>query len=581
MGENIQTENVTLPRAAKWFIVLTTMLQAITFYLLTEHHFLPNLWQQTAIIMLIAIPLFTALVLTQINDKKMWGVIAIYSGVLFLTAYYTAFQCSGYANLSCNEEHWFQFAAPQIIAWFIILFFTQVWLRSKEHHFSYHALFNASWSNIITLKLTILFLLIFAGLLTLWAALFNIVGISLFEDLFQHPWFSFPVGGVMLGIGIINFRQRLHTVDLVLNILQVLMQWLLPVVSLMSILFLVALLFTGLDPLWDTDNATGMMLWLVSLLLFFSNAVYLTGENATQHNRVYNGLIKLSLFLSPIYVLLASVGLMIRVNDYGWTVGRLWVLIIILLLAGFTLTYSISLIKKTDNWFSQITHINRLLAVCIAVVSLLVTSPIIDLQKISVQSQIDLLKQGQVSIENFDYKYLRFKTGRAGYEAIVALKDYQPIKNNAQQMAYIDKVLVAKNKWSIDDNDIDNIKKFKQLIAVYPKNTRLPEALLNELFKNKHYHKACKRTQSCFVLGIDIHGDEAQEYIFNQNRHSLNYAEVYGLEAGQWKKIGHSKTTQKLKLSETKESLLNHDYVIKPSAWKTLNINGVEIEFNR
>ncbi len=574
-------EQLALSKQTKRTIVAITLCQAIAVHFLTIlKDSWPEIWIQTAFVTVIAVPLFIALVLIHVNDKKMWLVIIAYGVMVLGTSYYTVYQCSGYDSLSCSAEHWFQYAAPQIIAWFIALFFTQVWLSTKDFSFSYDALIKASWSNYISLKLTLLFLLIFAGLLSLWAALFNIIGINQFAKLFSHPWFMFPVAGIMLGVAIINFRERINTVHLVLNILQVLMQWLLPIVSLMSILFLLTLPFTGLDGLWDTGYATGMMLWIISLLLFFSNAVYLVGNNDTQHSKFYNVLIKVSLILSPVYVGLASAGLMIRVNEYGWTVGRLWVLIIILLLASFTLSYSYSLITKRNNWFYHITRINRILAVCIVIVCILVTSPVIDLRKISVTSQLSLLHQGKISIEDFDYKYLRFKTGRAGHQALLSLKDYEPIKNNSEQLAYIDNVLAASSQWNVKAKDSGNAQALKALIRMYPQGTEMPEALLVELFKNKNNYKTCKKRNDCFILAVDVYGDEAKEYIFNLGPRYLSYSNVYALSEGQWMKIGGSMATKRLNNENIDNALLQNNFMIKPSAWKALVIDGINIEFS-
>ena len=228
-----------------------------------------------------------------------------------------------------------QFIFPHVVAWFILLFFAQTWLKNRNTEFSYTSLFDASWNNYVTAKLTAVFVALFWGLLSLWVGLFKLINISFFEDVFYNRFFAFPVTGLVIGIGIIVFRSQINAVDMVRRILRVLIHWLLPVIALIAILFIVTLPFTGLKSLWDTRHATALLLWLVCLVLFFTNAVFQDGENESGYGKIISGLIKTALFLLPVYIIIAAYALGLRIVQHGWTVDRLWVALIITLLSGF------------------------------------------------------------------------------------------------------------------------------------------------------------------------------------------------------------------------------------------------------
>ncbi len=323
------TDIIALSKRARWSILAITFTQFVLLYLIAEFKgSLSNELIAIFYVIVIAVPALAVLLLKDPLDKNIWKVVFVYALIMLGTSYYTGYQCSGDGSTSCKSGYWFQYIAPQFIAWFVLLFFTQTWLKTRDFSFPYTDLFNASWGNYITGKLTFLLVMIFWGLLALWAGLFNIIDVEFFEELFKEKWFLYPIFGIATGVGVITFRTRINTIDLVLNILQVLIHWLLPVVAVMSLLFLLFLPFTGLQGLWDTGYATSMILWIVCILLFFTNSVYQLGSSDEENGKIYNALIKAALIASPVYVALASYGLMLRVNEYGWTVDRLWVLIL-------------------------------------------------------------------------------------------------------------------------------------------------------------------------------------------------------------------------------------------------------------
>ena len=102
-----------------------------------------------------------------------------------------------------------------------------------------------------------------------------------------------------------------------------------------------------------------------------------------------------------------------------------------------------------------------MLAIFIAVVCLLVTSPIVDLRKISVADQISRLEAGEVSIDDFDYEYLRFNTGRPGYEALVSLKKHESIANNKENNSLY--IFIKRNKHTIPITTVISIIKHKTI----------------------------------------------------------------------------------------------------------------------
>ncbi|MFN0313473.1 MAG: hypothetical protein ACKVQA_00310 [Burkholderiales bacterium] len=87
-------------------------------------------------------------------------------------------------------------------AWLIALPFAQAWARRATWRVSYADLFEFAWQNALLLAEAALFTGVFSLLLTLWGALFNLIGITVFSRIFRQPAFLYPVLCVAFGYAI-------------------------------------------------------------------------------------------------------------------------------------------------------------------------------------------------------------------------------------------------------------------------------------------------------------------------------------------------------------------------------------------
>src|SRR5262249_55112898 len=99
-----------------------------------------------------------------------------------------------------------------------------------------------------------------------------------------------------------------------------LLSWLLPVMTLFAIAFVLALPFTGLEPLWSTRRATAILLVAAAALVILINAAYQDGRYDSPAPLRYASRAA-ALMLVPL-VGLAAYGLSLRVTQYGWTTER-------------------------------------------------------------------------------------------------------------------------------------------------------------------------------------------------------------------------------------------------------------------
>ena len=305
-----------------------------------------------------------------------------------------------------------------LVACFLALFFLQSW--AGQQRITYDALFALSWRNFLVAALAVLATVVFYGVLLLWGALFSAIGIPFFADVFDEDWFLFPVLTLALGLAIDIFRRLVTLIDGIAGLLAGLLRLLLPLAVGVQTAFLIVLPATGLAPLWGTGNGTSLLLCLAGFVLFATNAVYQpdvdTPYPAVVHRALYVGIA-----LSPLITALAAYGLYLRIDQYGWSVGRCWGVTICAFFVLLAIGYAWRIARLRDAWPSGLGRVNTLVAAALLAVLLLVNSPLLDFRSITLASQWQRVERGEVAVEDFDFFYAKAVLGRHGWRKTQAL----------------------------------------------------------------------------------------------------------------------------------------------------------------
>jgi hypothetical protein len=143
---------------------------------------------------------------------------------------------------------------------------------------SYPTHFDIAWKHGVQFVLAGCFVGLLWGLLFLGAELFRLIRIEFLAELLKRTTFSIPVTALA-------FSYAIHVTDVRASIVQgartlvlILMSWLLPLMALLGAAFVVALVFTGLAPLWSTRHAAGILFGAAAALIFLVNAAYQDGR---------------------------------------------------------------------------------------------------------------------------------------------------------------------------------------------------------------------------------------------------------------------------------------------------------------
>lgn len=546
-------------------ILLTLLYQSV------EHQFWPGtepVWLMLLATFTISFPLLILLSITKSNGVLTVKYLLPFTVLLSLLGAYVGYQQEPIEFID-NSSVTTIFCFTGLIAAFKALMYIQQYISNQE--ISYSSLFKLSWRNFIIFGECWLFVLIFWGILHLGAELFFILEIDFFKELLKKDWFVIPLLNLAFGFAIIVFRNIMYTVDNISTILQTLIKFLLPALTVVSLGFLATLPFTGLDTLWKTGTGSLLVMWLQALTLFFVNAVYQDASHERPYHHILHRLIFIGVAVLPIYSLISFYGLWLRIDQYGLTVDRCWAVLICILLACFSFGYFIGIIKKRDAWLETLSKVNISMGLVVLTVMLLVNSPLLNFQSLSASSQIARLHNGTVSYDEFDYHYFDRSLGRQGYLALQELK--KELKDKApEKIVIIDRMYV--NNTSSNKEPL-SIEDFNKYVHFWPDKELIPNSLIKAVYDGETDNEWFNyRGSYYYFIAQDLNNDSELNYIVIEENNYSTTANLWLLKDDKWNSK-YMKTNNPKNNKIIKGLLLNNEVDVIQPKYKHLKVGDL------
>lgn len=383
--------------------------------------------------------------------------------------------------------------------------------------------------EIWSIKLALAFGLVGVGVVwpVLYAlsSLFMLVGIDQIWDLISEAYVAMPLSGAAFATGILIAREKSGLLIPVRQVIGGMFRILYPIQALGLFLFLIAAALGGWEVLLDQEFGVW---WTVmaaaaglSYLLF--GAVQ-AGEGVTLFGRIGDRVFRFTLWMAPIFALIAMATIYIRVREYGLTPSRIYAIWAAVFVLMATIWLSVAAFGRRQSTPVSLRRAFGHIAICGTLTAFIIHLPLLDPVSISARNQQSRLLS-MADWDKADLSFIARNLGIPGEKALAELDAAKPdtVPPLAELRSYIDpdagRMMV----------EIDNI-------PVYPAEYRVPvEAVTRLLEAQLEYDRRfCRKEgsgtgtpdQSALLL-VDLDGDGMEEAAFFTAR---DYVDIYRYE---------------------------------------------------
>ncbi len=549
----VASQDSTTTRADLPAILILAVVQGWALYGL-HHSISAHQWPATEpawLLGLYALAVFVPVTLQLLIEHRrkpaLWASVAVITIALFYFGWHHggAVADPRLERFAASGEY-FPLALVLLVWWLHLLPFIQNRLTLGAWRMDYALLCRHAWRNVIGLAEAALFTGLLWLILGLWQALFHMLGIDFFTDLFAEPIFIYPVTAVAFGcalhlIGSIDVLVS-AVLEQVLNVLK----WLAVVAGALLTFFTIALLLKLPHLVFSGERAIGAtwLLWLVAVVVLFLNAAYRDGTA----ERVYPKAIALGLRACvPLLVVVAVTALyalIVRSQHYGLTVQRVWAFVVAGAALIYSVGYSVAAFAK-GRWLGGIARVNVAVALALVAAIGAALTPVLSPYRLAADSQFRLILAGKDAhptnryLGQTSFVYLRFNAGRYGRSKLEQLSNLQNHLDADRIRGLAAQALKQSYPWEFAPN-LDAGRQIARL-AIYPQGHVLDAALAKRLVADlstagsptPYMPRDIDTTAGLFA---DLNGDGVEEFIL------LGPAggPVYSNRSGQWLPIGRA-----------------------------------------
>lgn len=561
-------DSAEISRTTRWGMIFIGLLQGTLCYLLMTY-LAPHNDGWLFYGMPATIAITSALLLTVVSFKQralLYWMALIFVVVLAMSVW-LKWQVE-------DSDKWRQHEVFMFYGWRLLLMamlalpWIQYSLHVSREQARYPHFYRQLWLNALTLLIVFVANGLFWLVLLLWSEMFKLVGIPFFSTLFfDTDWFGYVAFGLITALAVVLARTQSRLVTAVQKLLTFIATGLLPLVALLALMFILTLPFTGLEAISQRVSAAGLMSTLTLLLLLLMAIVREPQKEALPYPGALRYLIKCSLIVAPIYMLIAGWSLWVRIQQYGWTPERVYGVLVVVVLLVWSFGYLASILRRGRNPLELQGPV--ILGVSLLALGLLVllSSPVIDAWRISVNSHMGLYHSGKIKPDQVSL-YMLDHSGKPGRAALEALQKDVAFNQDSKRRRDLNSLLQGRR---------DPVKELTatQLVSkvVMAPGSQKPDDAFWAFVKTQGYRiTSCAEQNACVLVSQDLNADGHPEqvlYAFGDGE-SL----VFGMQKNKWDLLAVATLPEGFTKDKLLQAVANQQLGSTPRIWRDITIDG-------
>lgn len=561
-------DSAEISRTTRWGMIFVGLLQGTLCYLLMTYLVPHNDgWLFYGLPATIAITSALLLTVVSFKQRALWYWMALIFIVVLAMSVWLKWQVE-------DSDKWRQHEVFMFYGWRLLLMamlalpWIQYSLHVSREQARYPHFYRQLWLNALTLLIVFVANGLFWLVLLLWSEMFKLVGIPFFSTLFfDTDWFGYVAFGLITALAVVLARTQSRLVTAVQKLLTFIATGLLPLVALLALMFILTLPFTGLEAISQRVSAAGLMSTLTLLLLLLIAIVREPQKEALPYPGALRYLIKCSLIVAPIYMLIAGWSLWVRIQQYGWTPERVYGVLVVVVLLVWSFGYLASILRRGRNPLELQGPV--ILGVSLLALGLLVllSSPVIDAWRISVNSHMGLYHSGKIKPDQVSL-YMLDHSGKPGRAALEALQKDVAFNQDSKHRRDLNSLLQGRR---------DPVKELTatQLVSkvVMAPGSQKPDDAFWAFVKTQGYRiTSCAEQNACVLVSQDLNADGHPEqvlYAFGDGE-SL----VFGMQKNKWDLLAVATLPEGFTKDKLLQAVANQQLGSTPRIWRDITIDG-------
>jgi hypothetical protein len=204
---------------------------------------------------------------------------------------------------------------------------------------------------------------------------------------------------------------------------------------------------------------------------------------------------------------------------------------------------------------------------------ILLTSPIIDVWRISVNSHMARYRSGQITPDQVSL-YMLSHSGRPGRAALEVLQKDEAFNKDSKRKRDLNAIL----RGNLDPMRELTATQLAPVVMIAPGSKKPDDAFWRFVKQQSYRITSCVEQDACVLVDQDLNADGKPEQVLYAFGDGENL--IFGRKENQWTLLGATQLPEGFNKEKLLQAVANRTLTSAPRIWRDITVNGERLEVN-